>query len=104
MNLVLAISLKSRAVGLLSSKVCRNGEVLLLAPCKSIHTIGMRSKIDIAFIDKEANVLASESNLPPNKLRRHPKATAVVERRSNAEEPWLKPGSTLKLSTKSKEI
>jgi uncharacterized membrane protein (UPF0127 family) len=97
MKIVLATSLKARIVGLLSSKVCRNGEILMLAPCNSIHSLGMRSQLDIAFIDKYANVLASERQLPAGKLRSSAKAVAVLERRSNITEPWLKPGDKLDL-------
>jgi uncharacterized membrane protein (UPF0127 family) len=97
MKIVLATNIKSRLFGLLDKKVCSHGESLMLAPCKSIHSFGMCSNIDIAFIGKDASVLAIERNLPAGKLRSHPQAVAVLERRSCTVEPWLKPGENLKL-------
>ncbi|MCL2529980.1 MAG: DUF192 domain-containing protein [Coriobacteriia bacterium] len=100
MKIILATSIRARLTGLLKKGRCTNGEVLLLAPCKSIHTFGMRSDLDLAFIDAEARVLTSERNLPPNKLRSHPKAAAALERRSNPTQTWLLPGEQLNLVDK----
>ena len=88
MKIVLATSMAARLTGLLKQSRCANGEVLLLAPCKSIHTFGMRTPLDLVFLDTEARVLKSERNVPPNKMRSHPKAVAVLERRSNPSQSW----------------
>ena len=95
MQLVVATSLTMRLSGLLKRDRCTKGEVLLLAPCKSIHTFGMRSSIDVAFLDPSAKVLASERNMLPNKIRSHPKAVAVLERRSSPDGAWPLVGESL---------
>ncbi len=41
----------SRAAGLLFRKKLKENQCLLISPCTSIHTIGMRYNIDIVFID-----------------------------------------------------
>ena len=76
MRIILANSLWSRITGMLLSKCCSDGETLLLTPCSSIHSFGMRSTLDIAFIDAEGRVLYSERALPPARLRVNRRAVA----------------------------
>ncbi|MDR1089088.1 MAG: DUF192 domain-containing protein [Coriobacteriales bacterium] len=97
MRLILATSLWARLTGLLIKSRCANGEVLLLAPCRSIHSFGMRGLLDLAFLDAEARVLLSKRNLPPARTCSHPSAVAVIERRSNPQCPWPAVGETLQL-------
>ncbi|CAI3142691.1 hypothetical protein MWMV17_MWMV17_02264 [Acinetobacter calcoaceticus] len=47
----IATSFFSRAAGLLFRKKLKENQCLLISPCTSIHTIGMRYNIDIVFID-----------------------------------------------------
>lgn len=98
MKLVLATTLWMRLSGLLCSKRCTRNEVLLLTPCKSIHSFGMRGALDVAFLDAEACVLVSERALPPRRIRSHHKAVAVLERRSDSDAPWPSAGEQLLLS------
>lgn len=99
MKLVLATGLWARMTGLLANKRCREGEVLLLAPCKSIHSFGMRDRLDIAFLDAEAGILHSEREVPPARIRSHPKAVAVLERRSLPQASWPQTGEKMHLAT-----
>ena len=39
--------------------------VLLISPCKSIHTFGMRENLDVAFIDREGLVVRSDQGVSP---------------------------------------
>jgi len=54
--------------GLLGRRELREGESLLIKPCKSIHTIGMRFPIDVVFLDKKNNVIIVRTSLPPNRM------------------------------------
>ena len=42
-----------RMRGLLGTKNLDNDEGLLIAPCSSVHTFGMRYSIDVLFLDKQ---------------------------------------------------
>ncbi|MCL2807718.1 MAG: DUF192 domain-containing protein [Coriobacteriia bacterium] len=98
MKVVLATSIWMRLTGLLHKKRCIQGEVLMLAPCKSVHTIGMRTPIDVVFLDAKARVLAAELNVLPNKVLSHKKAVAVLERRSATNPSWPSKGEVLSIS------
>lgn len=87
-TIIMATSWWTRFIGLLKNR-CKNGEILLLVPCKSIHTFGMRYPLDVAFLDEEARVLASERNVPLAQVRSHPRAVAVLERQSNLQASWF---------------
>ena len=42
--------------GLIGKTVFEKGEGLWMAPCRAIHTIGMRFPIDVVFMDKDFTV------------------------------------------------
>lgn len=54
-----------RLVGLLGRRALAEGEGLLLVPCSSIHTLGMRFPIDVLFLGPEGNVLRALHGVPP---------------------------------------
>ena len=58
----------TRARGLLGRSGLEPGRALWLAPCRSIHTVGMRFAIDVVFLDRESSVLALFENLRPYRL------------------------------------
>ncbi len=97
MKLVMATTLWQRLTGLLNKNRCVQDEVLLLTPCKSVHTYGMRCALDVAFLNNKAQVLVSERALPPARTRSHPQAVAVLERRSNPKLYWPEAGDLLHL-------
>ncbi|HBT94673.1 MAG TPA: DUF192 domain-containing protein [Coriobacteriia bacterium] len=82
MKIELAYRWPDRMFGLLRKGVCENGETLVIAPCNSIHTFGMRQVIDIAFLDRWGCVLKSIEALPPRKFAFCKGAVCVLERRS----------------------
>ena len=53
MRFVLAASIFARARGLLDTTANwgDGSRILVLIPCKSVHTIGMRYALDVAFAD-----------------------------------------------------
>lgn len=80
LRICVAASFHDRMVGLFSRRIDK--EILVIAPCKSIHTFGMGSPIDVAFLEKSGKVLESYENVPPWRVRKCRRAYAVLERRS----------------------
>ena len=64
-DVALADGVFTRLRGLLGRPPLRSGEGLWLTPCGSVHTVGMRVVIDVAFIGTDGRVLAIHSNLAP---------------------------------------
>lgn len=46
-----AINFLSRLKGLIGKTALEKGEGLWMAPCRAIHTFGMRFSVDVVFID-----------------------------------------------------
>ena len=82
MRFVFALSFLQRLRGLLARKPSWLGEngVLVIAPCNSIHTFGMKYAIDVAFLDKNGMVLLAKKNLAPKKRLFCKNAVCVLER------------------------
>ncbi|HEX3235414.1 MAG TPA: DUF192 domain-containing protein [Gemmatimonadales bacterium] len=55
----------SRLRGLLGRPEPQPGEGLLLVPCRSVHMMGMRYPIDVAFLDSDRRVLSIHCGLRP---------------------------------------
>lgn len=96
----LAITPARRARGLLGVRHFEGADAgcepcILIAPCWSVHTFGMRVAIDLAFLDLAGVVVSSERAVPPGRMRWHPKARAALERVSEPSEPWPKPQDRL---------
>ncbi|MEE1756300.1 DUF192 domain-containing protein [Streptomyces sp. SP18CS02] len=61
---------------------------LLLTPCNSVHSFGMRFAIDVAYLDRRLNVVAVRT-MPPGRLGLpRPRARHVLEARAGAMEGW----------------
>jgi len=59
---------KDRMRGLLGREGLPVGELMLLEPCGSIHTIGMRFAIDVLFLDRNWRVIAIRESVHPGRL------------------------------------
>ena len=70
----------------------------MLSPCSSIHTYGMKSSIDVAFIDCSGRVMKAVRSLPPGHLCCCRAAKLVLERRCQIEAPWFEVGEVIRLS------
>ncbi len=57
-----------RGVGLLLRKDWSGLDGLLLVPCASIHTLGMRMHLDVCFLDSRMRVVKVRHGLGPWKL------------------------------------
>ncbi|WP_304425803.1 DUF192 domain-containing protein [uncultured Adlercreutzia sp.] len=64
---------------------------LVFPRCRDVHTITMRHRLDIAFLDRRGRVLGVHRQVPPGRRLRNRKARAVVERFARPG-PWLRPG------------
>lgn len=91
-----ATSLAERSRGLLGRRSCEGA--LLLPRTRSVHTVGMRFAIDVAYLDRDLVVVGTRT-LVPNRLglpRRG--GRAVLEAEAGAFERWgLRPGDRLEL-------
>lgn len=67
-NCRFANSFLKRLLGLLGRNSLKPGEGLLIDNCHGIHTIGMRFKIDVLFLDKDLRVMRMASNVRPFSL------------------------------------
>ena len=86
----------TRALGLLVGKPLDLTEGLLIAPCSSIHTLGMRYAIDVVFVDGKGGVLRVCPDVRVGRMRFAPGARGVLELRAGvAAEHGLAPGSRL---------
>ena len=61
---------------------------ILLRPARSVHTLGMRFALDVAYCDREMVVLCTVTMRPHRVGRLRPKAHTVVEARAGAFERW----------------
>lgn len=60
-----ADSFLKRAKGLMFRKAWGDLDGLLLSPCRSIHTFGMRMEIDVCFLDPEQRIMKALARLGP---------------------------------------
>lgn len=95
-SMELASTWRERLRGLLGSRPKKG--VIVLAPCRAIHTFGMRYCIDVAFIDKQGRVMGSVRALPPGKIMRCAGAYAAIERAARPDKRWLSPNDTVGLA------
>jgi uncharacterized membrane protein (UPF0127 family) len=75
-----ADSFLARLRGLLGKKSLGAGHALVISPCVSIHTIGMKFPIDAVFFDNGKRAVGVIRGIRPGKLSRiFPKAKGVIE-------------------------
>jgi uncharacterized protein len=74
-----ATSLLSRFLGLtlLPRELAEPG--LLIPRCHSVHTFGMRFRLDLLFLDADQRVLEIRRDVPPARVARCARAVAVLE-------------------------
>lgn len=69
--------MKQRLKGLLGAGELSIKEGLLIEPCNSVHTFGMKFGLDIVYLDKTGTVVKCISNMLPRRFSaaRHAKYT-----------------------------
>jgi uncharacterized protein len=84
--LEVAASYRARARGLLG----RDGVTgaLLLTPASSVHTVGMRFAIDVAYLDRRLTVLAVRTMRPGRLGLPRPRSRHVLEAEAGAMARW----------------
>lgn len=78
MRVELANTFWSRLVGLLNRSSLDDDQGILLIPCTSIHTFGMRFAIDVVFLDRDGRVLGFADGVRSNRIRMAPRGTVMV--------------------------
>ncbi len=66
----LADTFLSRLKGLLGRQSLGAGEALMLSPCDSVHTFFMRFAIDVAFLNKQNEIIGIYPCLKPWRITR----------------------------------
>ncbi|WP_037841881.1 DUF192 domain-containing protein [Streptomyces sp. NRRL F-5126] len=92
----IAASYRTRRRGLLG----RNGVdgALLLTPCGSVHTFGMRFAIDVAYLDRHLRVLRTQTLRPGRMPLPRLRARHVLEAEAGAMAGWgLRAGATVRI-------
>lgn len=74
-----AKDLRTRLLGLAWRHRSRVGGGLLIPRCSSVHTFGMRFRLDIFFFDREARVIRVKRQVPPRRVAWCRGAAAVLE-------------------------
>ena len=69
----------SRCRGLLGRPPPGKDEGLLIRPCSSVHTFGMRYPIDLVWLDRQGSILGLVPGLRPGRIAWRPGAHAVLE-------------------------
>jgi len=76
----LASGLLARMKGLLGRSELCPGEGLIISPCSSVHTFGMRFPIDAVFYGRDNRALGLVKELKPCRISGwYPRAAGVVE-------------------------
>lgn len=68
----------TRLKGLLGSKELTTTQALLISPCSSVHTIGMKYAIHVLCLNKSKTIVAIRTNLKPNQFFIAPKGTNEI--------------------------
>jgi uncharacterized membrane protein (UPF0127 family) len=68
-----------RTRGLAWSKSLPAGDALQINRCRSIHTFGMRFRLDLLWLDQQGRAIRVDYDVPPRRLRSCSQACAVVE-------------------------
>jgi uncharacterized membrane protein (UPF0127 family) len=93
MHIRLAVTTRARLRGLLGRRP--GPTALLLAPCRSVHTFGLRRPIDVVFLDADLTVVRVVQRLRPNRVASARGAVAALELMPGA--ATLRPGERLVL-------
>ncbi|MGD0472537.1 MAG: DUF192 domain-containing protein [Candidatus Velthaea sp.] len=77
-NVVRARSPLTRMIGWLCVAKLAPQQGLWLQPCSAIHTLGMRTSIDVILLDRQANVVALHARVRPNRWWLSHRGTAAM--------------------------
>jgi uncharacterized membrane protein (UPF0127 family) len=88
LTLLLASTRRARLCGLAGLDGLPADQALLIAPCRSVHTGGMRFALDLVWLDEAGAVVRVDRAVAPRRLRTCVRARAVVETAAGAGERY----------------
>jgi uncharacterized membrane protein (UPF0127 family) len=68
-----------RMRGLLGRPALQPGEALLIDACSSVHTVGMRYALDLAFVDAGERIVGLRRRVAPLRMAASWRASATLE-------------------------
>lgn len=74
-----AFDSKTRKRGLLGRTTIPEDFALIIAPCSAVHTIGMRTPIDLVFVTRNGTVTKTQRAVKPWRISASLRAFAVIE-------------------------
>jgi uncharacterized protein len=77
-----AATMLPRSVGLLATPDLQANEALWLERCSSVHAVGLRAPIGVAFLDSDNRVIKVVDPLPRGRVTAARGASSVVECRA----------------------
>ena len=86
-----ARTLAARLLGLAFLRAVPDDHALLIPACRSVHTVGMRFAIDVAFLDARGRPLRVVRAVPPRRVLVCRTAFAVLEARAGEIERFVGP-------------
>jgi len=95
--LYIACDRRARARGLARLDRLADDHGLVLEPCRSVHTLGMRFALDLLWLDASGQLIRLDANVAPRRLRTCLRARAVIETNAGCSErfvnslPYTKP-------------
>ncbi len=92
----IACTVRARLRGLLGRSAAQG--ILVLVPCHSIHTFGMRFPIDVAFVSADGSVLEVHRNVGVRRRLHCRHAVATFEREATEGAPWFNVGQRIWVS------
>jgi uncharacterized protein len=78
-SVIVASRPRARLLGLALLDRSRAGQGLLIPSCRSVHTFGMRFRIDVFFLNRDGCVLREERAVRPARIVACAGASAVLE-------------------------
>lgn len=79
LTLIVASGRRARRLGLAKLDALAPGHGLLLAPCRSIHTVAMRFALDLVWLDVNGHPIRLDEDVAPRRQRTCLRARSVIE-------------------------
>lgn len=79
-----ARSARDRMKGLLGTSEIPDGHGLLIDPCNSVHTFGMKYCLDVVYLDRKKKVLKCIHNMVPGRISLALRARYTIELKAGA--------------------
>src|SRR5215208_1823959 len=81
-RVALAAGVGARSIGLAGLRTLPPGTALLIPDCRSVHTFGMRFRLDLIWLAADGAIVDVTASVPPRRIVARAHARAVVECRA----------------------